>query len=97
MKSISELIKLKSLTRDHRNSFEFQAYGNKLAEELGDMKHRALYIKLAKKEDRNLLEMARVYVVSSEKATTKGKLFMWKLTQLKKEKLAKEVLNNQDK
>jgi len=45
-----------------------------------------LYIKLAKEEDRNLLETAREAVLSSPKATTKGRLFMWKLGELKKEK-----------
>lgn len=87
MKDISEILKDKKITRDHRNTYEFQAYGNRLAEELNDAKHRALYIKLAKKENRGLLETAREYVLASEKATTKGKLFMWKLKQLKDEKL----------
>jgi len=75
----------KALTPDKRNTKEYQAYGNMLAEELGDAKHRALYIKLAKNEDRALLERAREHVKKSEKALTKGRLFMWKLTQLKKE------------
>ncbi|OGC76904.1 hypothetical protein A2619_02565 [candidate division WWE3 bacterium RIFOXYD1_FULL_39_9] len=85
MKSLSDIIKTKEFNPDKRNSYEFQAYGNMLAEELGDQKHRALYIKLAKTEPRNLLEMARVYVKSSENALTRGRLFMWKLTELKKE------------
>ncbi len=76
----------KGLKKDPRNKYEFQAYGNRLAEELGEPGKRSLYIKLAKKENRSLLEAAREYVLNSEKAVTKGKLFMWKLTQLKKEK-----------
>ncbi|EKD95380.1 MAG: hypothetical protein ACD_24C00505G0003 [uncultured bacterium] len=87
MEEIKEIIKLKSIKSDKRNKYEFQAYGNRLAEELGDLKHRALYIKLAKQEDRKLLELAREYVLASKKATTKGKLFMWQLTELKKKKL----------
>ena len=83
MKSISDVIKLRPLKRDHRNSYEYQAYGNRLADEFGDVKHRALYIKLAKNEDRNLLEMAREFVVKQEHVTTPGKLFMWKLKELK--------------
>jgi len=86
MKQISDIIKTKSLTGDHRNKYEFQAYGNRLADELGDSKRRSLYIKLAKNEDRNLLEVAREYVMRSENATTKGRLFMWKLAELKKKK-----------
>jgi len=83
MKSISDLIKTRSIKRDYRNSYEYQAYGNRLAEEFNDMRHRALYIRLAKKEDRNLLEAAREFVMRQENAQTKGRLFMWKLTQLK--------------
>jgi hypothetical protein len=84
MKKIDEILKSKGLKRDTRNTYEFQAYGNRLAEELGDMKHRALYIKLAKTVDRNLLEKAREHCLVSERAVTKGRLFMWKLDQLKK-------------
>lgn len=85
MKRIDEILKIKGLKRDTRNTYEFQAYGNRLAEELHDMKHRALYIKLAKTVDRILLEKARDHCMGSEKAITKGKLFMWKLSQLRKE------------
>ena len=83
---ISDILDKRGLKRDYRRSYEFQAYGNRLADELNDDKHRALYIKLAKEEDRNLLEQAREHVLSSPKAKTKGRLFMWKLGQLKKEK-----------
>ena len=92
MKNISDLIKNKKIQRDHRNSYEYQAYGNRLAEELDDKKHRALYIKLAKNEDRNLLERALVFVTSQENVTTKGKLFMWKLKQLRDVKLNKHKI-----
>lgn len=87
MKDIKDILKGKILKRDFRNSYEFQAYGNMLAEQFNDMRHRALYIKLAKTEARDLLERAREFVARSEKATTKGRLFMWKLSQLKKEKV----------
>ncbi len=86
MQGIGDILKNKKLRGDSRNKYEFQAYGNRLAEELGDTKHRSLYIKLAREEDRNLLEIAREFVMRSENATTKGRLFMWKLTQLRKEK-----------
>jgi hypothetical protein len=91
MKRIDEILKIKGLKKDTRNTYEFQAYGNRLAEELGDMKHRSLYIKLAKTVDRNMLEKAREHCLASEKAVTKGRLFMWKLDQLKKE--AKNLKN----
>lgn len=86
MKEISDIIKKKILKKDSRNTYEFQAYGNRLAEELNDKKHRTLYIKLAKTEQRKLLEKAREFVLGNENADTKGRLFMWKLKELKKSK-----------
>ena len=94
MKTIKDIINSKEMKGDHRNKYEFQAYGNRLAEELNDQKHRALYIKLAKTENRGLLEAARAYVLGSEKATTKGRLFMWKLSELKKEVKKKKEIND---
>lgn len=67
-------------------SREFQKYGYDLAEELGDLKHKSLYIKLAKEEPRGLLEAAKNFVKDAENAKNKGALFMWKLAQLKKAK-----------
>ncbi len=98
IKSIFDILKNKSITGDPKNKYEFQAYGNRLADELNDAKHRTLYIKLAKEEDRALLEGAREYALAAEKATTKGKLFMWKLGQLKDaKKVAQEPLNTDTK
>ncbi|OGC47769.1 hypothetical protein A2886_00505 [candidate division WWE3 bacterium RIFCSPHIGHO2_01_FULL_42_13] len=85
MRSLKDILKIKSLSSDKRNTYEFQAYGNRLAQELRDEKHRSLYIKLAKTEDRNLLEQARDFVVSQTHAETPGKLFMWRLGQLRDE------------
>lgn len=64
-------------------SREFQDYGYRLAEELGDLKHKALYIKLAKEFPRPLLEQARNFVKDASNVRNKAKLFMWKLGELK--------------
>ena len=64
---------------------EFQTYGVYLAETLDDTKHYSLYIKLAKTTPRNLLEDALSFVKGSTTARSKGKLFMWKLKQLRQE------------
>ena len=56
---------------------EFQDYGYRLAEELGDLKHKALYIKLAKELPRKLLEEARTFVKDASNIKNPGKLFMW--------------------
>ncbi len=70
-------------------SREFQDFGYRLAVELDDLKHKSLYIKLAKNEERGLLEAARRFVIDADHARSKGRLFMWKLKELKKERLKK--------
>ncbi len=71
-------------------SKEFQQYGYELAEELGDMGHKALYIKLAKETPRVILENARSFVKDAG-ARSKGRLFMWKLKQLKEQGKNKRI------
>ena len=65
-------------------SREFQKYGIELAHELRDLKHKTLYIKLAKETPRGLLESARSFVADAENVKSKGRLFMWKLAELKR-------------
>lgn len=84
MKSFGDIATSLKLKKDQRNAYEYQAYGNRLADELADPSHRSLYIKLAKTTDRNLLETARLFALANEKNPTKGKIFMWKLGELKK-------------
>lgn len=67
-------------------SREFQDYGYSLAEELGDIRHKSLYIKLAKETPRGLMEAAKSFVIDAPNAKNKGALFMWKLKQLKQAK-----------
>lgn len=71
-------------TQDRYISREFQKYGYTLAEELGDLEHKSLYMRLAKTNPRHLLEEARRYVADA-KARSRPRLFMWKLAQLRKE------------
>jgi hypothetical protein len=67
--------------------YEFQEYGVRLTEQLHDIRHKALYIKLAKEKDRSLLERARVFAIDVQsESINRGRLFMWKLTELEKEK-----------
>jgi hypothetical protein len=87
MKSLGDIAISIKVQKDQRNAYEHQAYGNRLADELNDPNHRSLYIKLAKTTDRNLLETARLFALSNEKNPTKGKIFMWKLKELKKENI----------
>lgn len=76
---------------------EFQDYAYRLAVELDDLKRVSMYNRLAKNEDRNLLEKARSFV-SDANARNKSAMFLWKLKQLKtdeKDKKKKEISGEQ--
>ena len=81
--SIGDVLKGFKKDEDKYISREFQKYGYDLAEELGDLKHKALYIKLAKETPRGLLETAKNFVKDAYQVKSKPRLFMWKLRQLK--------------
>lgn len=82
MQSLKQILASKGdIKKDKYVSREFQNYGLEIAESLGDMTHKALYIKLAKTHDRAILETCRSFVIDSN-ARNKGALFMWKLKQL---------------
>jgi len=74
-------------------SREFQDYGYRLAVDLGDLPHKALYIKLAKEVPRGILEQARAFAVDANHAKSRARLFMWKVRELKtKSKLTSSLL-----
>ena len=87
--TISDVLDKYQIDEDKYISREFQQYGYDLAEELGDLEHKALYIKLAKTTPRGLLESARGFVKDANNVNSRGKLFMWKLHQLKHAKIKK--------
>ncbi|KKQ53114.1 MAG: hypothetical protein UT19_C0001G0010 [Candidatus Woesebacteria bacterium GW2011_GWB1_39_10b] len=89
---ITDVLKKFQKDEDKYISREFQKYGYDLAEELGDLKNKSLYIKLAKETPRGLLEAAKNFVKDAYQVKSKPKLFMWKLNQLKNEK-TKELKN----
>ena len=62
MQKIGTILKSFDPTRDKYISREFQSFGIYLAEELNDWKHKALYIRLAKKHPRAVLEKALSFV-----------------------------------
>src|SRR3989338_8224983 len=59
MQTVSDILKTFNPLEDKYISREFQSYGIHLAEALEDMKHKALYIRLAKTVPRAILEKAR--------------------------------------
>ena len=81
MQKVGDILTRFNPLEDKYISREFQAYGYHLAEELGDMKHKSLYMKLAKTIPRGFLEKALSYVKDA-KFKRKGALFMWKLKEL---------------
>ena len=71
-------------TKQKRISREFQDYAYRLAVDLDDTAHTPIYMRLVKNNPRELLERAKSFVMDAN-ARSKGKMFMWKLKQLKDE------------
>jgi len=84
MQKIKDILQKFNPLEDKYISREFQAYGIYLSEELGDYKHKSLYIRLAKTIPRAILEKALSFVKDS-RARSKARLFMWKLKEIRKE------------
>jgi hypothetical protein len=82
---IQDLLKGFETDKDKYVSREFQKYGYELAKELGDLKNKSLYIKLAKETPRALLENARYYVKDAYEVKKPAALFLWKLKMLREE------------
>ena len=87
---IADVLKRFQKDEDKYISREFQKYGYDLAEELGDLKNKSLYIKLAKETPRGFLEAARNFVKDAYQVKSKPKLFMWKLSELRRAKLTQK-------
>ncbi len=83
---LGDILERFEIAEDKYISREFQKYGYDLAVELDDLKHKALYIKLAKTVPRGRLETARNFVKDAGSARNKAALFMWKLGKLKRRK-----------
>lgn len=79
----------------HLNT-EFQSFGFKLAVELSDLKHKSLYIKMAKEYNRALIERALSFVKDAN-VDNKAKLFMWKLKKLRDEYKLKNQENIEER
>jgi hypothetical protein len=90
MEPVGDLLKGFDWEEDKYISREFQKYGYDLAKELHDLAHKTLYMKLAKETPRSLLEQARNFVKDAGKVRSRGRLFMWKLQQLKREQKQKK-------
>lgn len=100
MQTVGDILTRFNPLEDKYISREFQSYGYHLAEELNDMKHKSLYMRLAKTLPRAILEKALSYV-SDSGIKRKGALFMWKLKELgawkKDDKISKEAKKKKKK
>ncbi len=83
MQKIGDILLKFNPVEDKYISREFQKYGIYLAETLDDYKHKSLYIRLAKTVPRAILEKALTFVKDAQ-AHNKGRLFMWKMKELRK-------------
>lgn len=68
---------------------EWQLYAYRLARNLDDLDRVSLYMRLAKNGKRELLQNAWDFVKESN-PRSKSRLFLWKLTRLKAEKVEKD-------
>lgn len=72
-------------TKQKRITREFQDYAYRLAVALDDTAHTPIYMRIVKNNSRELVEVAKSFVMDSN-ATSKARLFMWKLKQIKESK-----------
>lgn len=65
--------------------YDFQKMGVEIAIKLEDMAHKSLYIKLCKETDEKLIRQAFDFAIDYNlKSGSRGRIFMWKLKELKK-------------
>lgn len=81
--SIKEILARRSHQNAKNIAHEFQDFGVRLSQTLDDRKRRSFYIKLAKENNRSVLERARDFALGYPKAKSKAKVFMWRLKQLR--------------
>lgn len=88
-KSLRDLFMRNDVVAERMNAakyvtHEFQDYAYRLAVKLDDLQHKSLYMRLAKREKRPLLDQALSYTLDYPKVRNKAKIFMWKLGDLKR-------------
>ena len=83
IQSIKEIISGKGRKRIPKNiAYEFQDFGVRLSQALGDLRRKSFYIKLSKQVERQYLERARDYALGYTKAKSKARVFMWYLKEM---------------
>lgn len=93
-KSLAEIFKAKRDGTKYVNH-EFQVFGHYLATQLdASPKQYSLFIKMAKEEERWVLQHCLEFVKDVKNAKSKVKLFMWKFKQVKQEVKEKKLTND---
>ena len=80
-------------SRTAKYRYEFQFFGDRLTRELDDESKRSWYMKLAKNENRALLEAALRFVKGA-KVRNKGAVFTSRFYKLKKAAEAHKLVNS---
>lgn len=80
--SVKDILLRFNPVEDKYISREFQSFGIYLAQELNEQRKKSLYIKLARDVPRPVLEKALSFVKEAGNVQSRGKLFMWKLSEL---------------
>jgi len=90
MRTLAESLKEKQRQKKEKPKhifYEFQDFAYRLSSDLNDLKHRSLYFRLAKIEKREILQKARDfaidYPINNTKDSSRAKIFMWAMKQLK--------------
>jgi hypothetical protein len=82
--STPNLVRLKEQKPNQYVQNPDQLLALQLAAKLSDQAHLNLYMRLCKTVDAGIINQALSFVIDSQ-TTTKGKLFMWKIKQLRTE------------
>ena len=90
-KQIKNVLDRFNAQEDRYISREFQKYAYDLALELGDEAHMGIYMRMVKNTPRHIIEKARYFVKDANNVKSPGKLFLWKVKQLKEEIKEKET------
>lgn len=81
--NLQQIVEEINARRNHIH-YPFQELGVMLSEKLFDTRHKALYMKIAKNEEQELVMDALNYVLASKDISGNlGPLFMWKLKEIK--------------
>jgi hypothetical protein len=84
--SMFDLLSKYDLDKKKYISQEWQDYAYRLAMFLNDLKHKSLYMRLAKNTPRAMLEEAKNFITDAYQVKNKARLFMWKLKEIKNSK-----------